>query len=247
MSLLQRLYHAVWIRRLERRALQRARAAVAVSRDTAEAIQATGHASNVRVIYNGIDLAGPLRPTPRDIPNNPFRLLYVGSLSRRKGADLLPAIMSRLGGDFELVYTAPTRSRVPPLPSNCHALPRAPGPEALVTVYQSADALLFPSRREGAPLAVLEAMACGVPVIAARTSSLPELVEDRRCGLLCAPDDPAAFARAARELADSVEMWRAMRQAARSRVEQRFSLDQMIDAYIAIYEEVLRGSRNLAP
>ncbi len=240
MGRLQRLYHAVWIRGVERRVLRQAGAVVAVSRDTAEAARVAERVHRVHVIYNGIDLAGPLRPVPRDEPNRPFRLLYVGSLSRRKGADMLPDIMNRLGSAYELVYTAPARGSLPMLPPNCRAIPRVPGPEALATLYQSADALLFPSRREGAPLAVLEAMACGLPVIASRASSLPEIVEHRRSGLLCMPDDPGAFAGAARELAAAVHTWRSMREEARNRVERHFSLERMVDAYIAVYREVLQ-------
>ncbi len=239
MGLLQRLYHLAWIRRLEKANLRRADAIVAVSRDTADAIASAGTPSDVLVVYNGIDLSGPLHPVPRSMPNRPFRLLYVGSLSRRKGADLLPAIMDRLGSGFELLYTAPARGRPPPLPRNCRAVPRTGSPDELAELYRSADALLFPSRREGAPLAVLEAMACGLPVIAANASSLPEIVEHGACGLLCAPDDPDSFAQAARQLASSPALWRMMRQAARSTVERRFSLRQVIDAYLSIYELTL--------
>ena len=239
MGSLQRLYHLAWIRRLERINLRRADVATAVSHDTAAAVASTGVVSRVHVIHNGVDLSGPLRPAPRSVPNRPFRLLFVGSLSRRKGVDLLPPIMKRLGNGFELLYTAPARGRPPPLPPNCRAVPRAGKPEALAALYRSADALLFPSRREGAPLAVLEAMACGLPVLASRASSLPEIVEHGVCGFLCLPEDPASFAHAAEQLASSPDLWREMRHAARDVIERRFGLQQAIDAYLSIYELAL--------
>jgi alpha-1,3-rhamnosyl/mannosyltransferase len=59
--------------------------------------------------------------------------------------------------------------------------------DALVTLYRGADCFLFPSRGEGFGLPLLEAMACGTPVVAARTSSIPEVVGD--AGVLCDPGD----------------------------------------------------------
>ena len=62
---------------------------------------------------------------------------------------------------------------------------------ALLALYRSAVALVYPSRYEGFGLPLLEAMACGTPVIAARTSSIPEVVGDS--GVLLDPDDDHAW------------------------------------------------------
>jgi alpha-1,3-rhamnosyl/mannosyltransferase len=66
--------------------------------------------------------------------------------------------------------------------------------DQLVTLYRGADCLVFPSRGEGFGLPLLEAMACGAPVVASRAASIPEVVGD--AGLLCDPDDAAEFAAA---------------------------------------------------
>jgi glycosyltransferase involved in cell wall biosynthesis len=63
--------------------------------------------------------------------------------------------------------------------------------QSLLTLYRSAAALVYPSRYEGFGLPLLEAMACGRPVIAARTSSIPEVVGD--AAVLLDPDDRAAW------------------------------------------------------
>ncbi|BCX80688.1 alpha-maltose-1-phosphate synthase [Methylomarinovum caldicuralii] len=240
-SRLQSLYHRYWIRPIEAATLRRATRVVAVSRYTAGMAEKAFDVSGIRVIYNGIDCSR-FTPIERDHPQHPFRLLYVGNWSRRKGVDLLAPIMEALGDGFELAYTADREGAHEryALPPNCRNLGRLSG-ESLVTAYQQADALLFPSRLEGFGLVAAEAMACGLPVIAANTSSLPEVVEHEQTGLLCPADAIDAFVQAARTLATDIARWRMMRQAARQRVINLFDASQQVDKYIELYS----GTRNI--
>ena len=112
----------------------------------------------------------------------------------------------------------------------------------MVECYRSCDALLFPSRLEGFGLAALEAQACGLPVIATQGSSLVDVVEDGRTGLLCTMDDVEAFVAAARRLAKNPTEWREMGEAARQRVATLFSEEQSVSAYIECYRKVLGDS-----
>jgi len=235
---LQRLYHRLWIRRVEARILQRADVVTAVSRYSAERTREVFRCQNIQVIHNGVDTT-TFHPLPRSHPNTPFRLLYVGNWSERKGVGLLGPLLQRLGPDFELHYTADRNGhhRQYGLPSNCRCLGRL-GATELVRAYQTADALLFPSRLEGFGLVAAEAMACGLPVIAAAASSLPEVVEHGKTGLLCPVDDVAAFAAAARRLASDPALWQAMRQGAQERVHKLFDLAGQIERYVAIYRQV---------
>lgn len=231
----QALYHAAWIRRVEAANLRRAQRIVAVSHYTARAAQAAFGLQDVQVIHNGIDTTRFV-PAARQAPHRPFRLLYVGNWIARKGVDLLAPVLQTLGPDFELLYTADrngahTRYALPP---NARCMGRL-DTDGLVAAYQQADALLFPSRLEGLPLTVIEAMACGLPVIVANASSLPEVVEAGVTGLLCAVDDVAAFAAAARRLASDTARWRAMREAARQRAQQHFSQERQAERWIALY------------
>jgi glycosyltransferase involved in cell wall biosynthesis len=116
----------------------------------------------------------------------------------------------------------------------------------LVDIYRDCDALLFPSRLEGFSLVPLEAMACGKPVVAAQTSSLPEIVEDGVTGLLCPKDDIAAFTGACRKLAEDSQVLVSYGQAARSRVEKLFSEKVIVPQYIALYEKVAAEARSEA-
>ncbi len=99
------------------------------------------------------------------------------------------------------------------------------------------DVLAFSSEREGLSIAMLEAMAAGVPVVATAVGGTPELIEDGVSGLLVPPRAPSALAQAlARLLADRPAAGRISR-AARERVAARFSLERMVAAHDALYHE----------
>jgi len=235
----QALYHKHWIHPIEAANLERAQCIVAVSHYTAEQVKASFGDHDIQVIHNGIDCQA-FTPIARTEPNRPFRLLYVGNWSARKGVDLLGPIMELLGNSFMLQYTADrndahTRFRLPP---NSVCLGRLARRE-LVRAYQEADALLFPSRLEGFGLVALEAQACGLPVIAAKTSSLPEVVEDGVTGFLCPQDAVQSFTDACQRLAQNVDSWRDMRLAARNRAIQFFSINHMTEHYVDQYFSIL--------
>lgn len=235
----QKIYHKLWISPIEASNLTRSAAITAVSRYSAERTRAAFGDLDIRVIYNGVDVRR-FYPMPRSRPNRPFRLLYVGNWSLRKGADLLGPIMQQLGKDFELYYTADRKNRHErfSLPENCHCLGRLSEAE-LISVYRESDALLFPSRLEGFGLAAVEAQACGLPVIAARVSSLPEVIEDEITGIICYNHCPEHFVSAVRWLAKRTEVWQKMRGEARERVVELFDQNIIIERYLALYEELL--------
>jgi glycosyltransferase involved in cell wall biosynthesis len=101
-----------------------------------------------------------------------------------------------------------------------------------------ASVYVQPSRWEGFGLAVLEAMVCGLPVVATRVSSLPELVADGDTGVLVPPDDPDSLARGiVRALSDH-----GLGRAGRVRAQQEFSVWRMADRTAALYDALLSAS-----
>lgn len=239
-SYAQALYHRLWIKRLEGTSLRRASRIIAVSQYTRDSTSRAFHIPGIDAIPNGVAIPDDLGGRPERGLDDPFRLLYVGNWSARKGVDLLGPIMEGLGRGFELQYTADTHGghRGARLPPNCRCIGRL-GQSALANAYREADALLFCSRLEGLPLTVIEAMANGLPVIAAAAASMPEVIEDGVSGFLCRPDDVQSFIDAARRMAADAPMLASMRVAARRRIQGHYDLPTMVESYLAVYRTVL--------
>ena len=101
------------------------------------------------------------------------------------------------------------------------------------------DIFVMSSLEEGLPIAALEAMASGLPVVATSVGGVPELVEDGRTGWLVPPQDPAALAERLRALLLHPEQRLAMGAAGRARARDCFSIDRMVASISKIYDNVL--------
>jgi len=237
----QMVFHEVLIRRFEKASLQAADALVSVSCYTAKSIAKALGGPRAEVIYNAIDtdFFSP-RQTAVDTPGSSHvRLLFVGNLSHRKGADLLPKIMEELGEGYELHYTRGLRTKDPfEAVPNMIPLGRL-SQEDLRQAYRDADLLVFPTRFEGFGYAAAEAMACDTPVVATACSSLPELVKDGVTGRLCPVDDTMAFANAIRDLTSNPEKLKEMGHQARAKAEKCFSMQQMLEKYLSLFDRLL--------
>jgi glycosyltransferase involved in cell wall biosynthesis len=102
-------------------------------------------------------------------------------------------------------------------------------------VLTTADVFALPSAAEAFPLALLQAMACGLPVIATRVGGIAELVRDGTDGLLVPADDRAALTRALVTLAADAPAREAMGRSARERVVDAFSLDACVSGLLDVY------------
>jgi len=105
--------------------------------------------------------------------------------------------------------------------------------------FAAADAFVLPSEREGLGIVLMEAMASGKPVVAARVGGIPSVVGEGTTGLLFGRDDFAGFARALTELCTDAPLRRAMGEAGRRRAEAEFGETQQVDAVLRMYREVL--------
>ncbi len=107
-------------------------------------------------------------------------------------------------------------------------------------VLAGSDVFVLPTPSEGLSIAIMEAMAAGLPVVATKVGGNAELVEAGKTGLLVPVGDVGALAYALGLLARDPVKRRAMGRAARSRVTLEFTADKMADRYAALYEELLR-------
>ena len=103
---------------------------------------------------------------------------------------------------------------------------------------QAMDVFVLPSLTEGISNTILEAMACGLPVIATDVGGNPELVDAGRTGVLVPPSNPSALADAMLQMLDEPTASR-MGKAGRVRIEQHFSLDAMVASYSKLYDAAL--------
>lgn len=101
-----------------------------------------------------------------------------------------------------------------------------------------ADLFLLPSESESFGLAALEAMACGVPVVASRVGGIPEVVEDGVSGLLFPPGDVEGMGDAALELLSDPPRWESFSRMGRALAVERFSADRVVPLYERLYREV---------
>lgn len=113
----------------------------------------------------------------------------------------------------------------------------------LPMLYNGASAVLLPSRYEGFGLTALEALACGVPVVASNVASLPEVVGD--AGLLLPVDESTAWAAALHELLGNAEMRRRLQEAGPRRAA-RFSWSRAATKTLEVYQDALRLRRTRA-
>lgn len=245
-SYLRYLHYRTDLRLFTRRTLKVADEVVAPSRFVMErARRDLGINISARLIYNGIDeclFTPSLARSQHD--GRQFRVLFCGNLNRRKRAELLVPLANALGESFEVCYTQglATNSRATERLGQSAARLRNLGivrhgdmPE----IYRQMDVLFMPSAREGFGLCVAEAMACGLPVVAASGSAMDELVVDEKGGALCSVDDVDSFADAIRSIADSQHLKEQMGQFNRVRVEELFTLRRMVGAYQELFEQVL--------
>lgn len=107
-------------------------------------------------------------------------------------------------------------------------------------VLAGSDVFVQPTPSEGLSIAIMEAMAAALPVVATAVGGNPELLEPDKTGYLVPVGDVAALAGALRALARDPVKRRAMGRAARSRVTLEFTVDKMADRYALLYEELLR-------
>ena len=112
--------------------------------------------------------------------------------------------------------------------------------DAVAPLLAGADLFLLPSQHESFGLSALEALACGVPVIATRSGGLAEVVTDGETGALCPVGDVEAMASAALHILGDPVRWERMSAAAAADARRRFAQDAIVSQYEALYEDALR-------
>lgn len=237
-SLGQKFYQALIVKELVKRSLEAVDGVIAMSNYTQQSAVAIFGDRDIRTIYPGID-AGKFKPQKEKRDNKKIRLLFVGNLIKRKGVDLLPKIMARLGSKYALYYTTGLRTKNVLKQKSMFPLGRL-GEVELIKEYNQSDIFLFPSRLEGFGYGVAEAMSCAKPVVCTNTSSLPELVIDGQGGFLCTIDDVDDFVAKIKILGKNERLRRKMGQFNRKRVLAKFTLEKSAREHTKFYQQLIR-------
>lgn len=237
----------VWMPAVLPRVLRAAAAVVVLTEHQREAITSEYgiEPSRVVTIRNAVDPAF-FNDEGRALHAKP-RLLFVGRLAAEKNVPLLLEALAGVSGRFEttIVGEGVLRQELQRRSAglgleNVHFRGRADG-EELREFYRAADIFVLPSRSEGMSLALLEALAMGLPVVATDLISNRELVVHGENGFLVAPDDPAAFRAALLEIIEDARRYERM-----SRVARKLAGNYRWDAVADDFERVYRRARRRA-
>ncbi len=105
-------------------------------------------------------------------------------------------------------------------------------------LYEQSDVFVLASQTEGMPMALLETMALGVPIVASRVGGIPRMLDDEREALLIEPNSPQSLFQALRRIVAEEPLRTRLAEAARKRFEREFTVGRMADAYIRFYDDV---------
>ncbi len=209
-------------------------------------------ARKISVVHYGFQPKPPSSSEPylRNLLHLPEGKPIVGMVARlttQKGHSTLLRAMSKLiqqstalphlvlVGDGELRSSLEALASQLKLDSHVSFLGYRPDASHLIYDF---DIFVHPSRWEGFGLVFLEAMAAGVPIIATRTSAIPEIVEDGETGLLVPVDDGDALSNALSLLLANPPLRKKMGRAGRRRLEKNFSVQKMVEETAKIYQQI---------
>jgi glycosyltransferase involved in cell wall biosynthesis len=226
---------------------------IAVSATQLDELRRLGFPTDrIMVIPNGIPTPATVRSraamrTELEIGDDCVLALLVATLRPEKRAEVFIEALRRAhareprlrgaiaggGPQLELVRTVAGTT-----PNLVHVLGER---SDVADLIDAADIVCLTSDFEGLPITVLEAMALSRPLVATRVGGIPEAVTEGRTGKLVVPGDPDAFAEALIALAKAPALRRSMGDAARSTYQERYTLEAMVERYVAVLTDLGGG------
>lgn len=217
-----------------------------------------GLARKVHAIHNGADLAELPGTAPRSIgAGQEKRILCTAYYHSYKGLDVLirsfsfllgsdPALRLLLAGD------GPERARLEDLAKSLGVHGQIDflgwqGREQIKNLLHSCDIFVLPSRCECFSISILEALACGRPVVATRVGGTPEIIEHGKTGLLVEPDDPSALAEGLKLLLTDAALRATLAANGHDTVTRSFSWQNTGAAYADAFAGLLIAPSGMAP
>ncbi|MHB8233886.1 MAG: glycosyltransferase family 4 protein [Solirubrobacteraceae bacterium] len=230
--------------------IRRARMVVCISDFTRSQLMALveeRHWPKLRVVHCGVT-PGEYAGLPAAHADRP-QILCVGRLVREKGHAILLQALARLhrqGYEPLVVFvgSGPTRESLERLAHELAlegqlSFAGAVGQDQIKRYYAESSIVCLPSFAEGLPVVLIEAMACGRPVVASAVAGVRELIRDGRTGLLVAPGNPDELAQALGTLISSAELRETLASAGRRQVVREFDIERSADQLDGLFRAML--------
>lgn len=231
---------------------------VAIAQEVRESLRRRYRITNIPVICNGIPVRAYALPraigdrwrAAHGVPSDVPVIVSVARFSPQKNHDMLleafaqgPARFTRaelwLVGDGELRAALEGRVADMGLQGRVRFWGRR---RDIPEILAAADVFALASSWEGNPLAVMEAMAAGKPVVATAVGGIPELIQSGSSGILVSSGDVEGFARALVQLVSNSQLRKRLGMTARLVAEERFDVNVMVKEYEALYERIFSES-----
>jgi len=174
-------------------------------------------------------------------------VIFAGALDKRKGADILLEAWKDVSKTFSHGYLiilgnghmkASLKMKAEDLGIS-NRVTFAGQVNNIPDYFRKADLYVLPSLQEGLPNSLLEAMACGLPVITSRIGGVVDIVEDGKSGILVEPGDISGLASAMVRLLKDAESRQRLGAEARKRIVEGFLIDRIADEYIKLYKKLI--------
>ena len=197
------------------------------------------------VVENGVPIKATLSRNAHDV--NLVNILFLGNLTERKGVlDLLAvmpevrhAVLHLVGGEEQpgIIDSIMCMLQDPKLNGKVkyHGVKYGQDKQQFL---QDADIFVLPSYAEGLPISLLEAMACGIPVIVSGVGGIPAVVTHEQEGFLITAGNRGELSMALNKLINSPQLRERMGLAARKRCQEQFSIDVTADKLLSLYREI---------
>lgn len=204
----------------------------------------------IRIVPTGVDI-GSFRPRDQDIPRDFVSLVWVGRIERRKGLKTLlealyalkknrltktPVKVTMVGKVWDDQYYRELVDYKAKM--QLSEVTFVGFVEDLPSFLQQADVFVYPSLQETFPIANLEAMASGLPIVATSVGGIPEAVIGNETGFLVPPNDPKCLAQKLSLLVNNDQLRKNMGNRGRKRAETMFSIEKMTTTMSKIYCEL---------
>jgi glycosyltransferase involved in cell wall biosynthesis len=232
--------------RLEGFTIPRSQGVVCITRYTQMAVSNLAPAT--WVVPNAVD-SSFFEVNAQPLPASPPRILCAGLVCVRKNQNTLIRSLDSLAEQrkFELVFLGYSLEETPYGAEFLRLVKERPwcshagfaGRPELKAQFRQASALVLPSLEDNCPMVVLEAMASGVPVVAAKVGGVPDLIEEGKTGIFCDPHDAASMRAGVEKVLANVSATADMSKLAKVRARERFHPEVVARRHLEVYRELL--------